>query len=161
MPDPVTPEPVTPGDSARETSTPGDGAAGTAATERETRELPTPGPVARVLLVLLGGYRRWVSPLLGPRCRFAPSCSSYALQAVTVHGAGRGSWLAVRRIARCHPFHPGGHDPVPPVRRSGVEARPTRLVPRPSTRTPAPSAVHGPVSARPAAHPDASEQTRA
>jgi putative membrane protein insertion efficiency factor len=75
-----------------------------------------PGAVARLLLVLLDGYRRWVSPLLGPRCRFAPSCSAYAAAAVRAHGAGRGSWLAVRRIARCHPFHPGGHDPVPLVR---------------------------------------------
>ena len=79
-----------------------------------------PGLVARVLLVLLAGYRRWVSPLLGPRCRFAPSCSAYAVAAVQVHGAGRGSWLAVRRLLRCHPFHPGGHDPVPPVRPSWV-----------------------------------------
>ena len=77
-----------------------------------------PGPVARALLVLVAGYRRWVSPALGPRCRFAPSCSAYAAEALTTHGAGRGSWLAVRRIARCHPFHPGGHDPVPPDRRT-------------------------------------------
>ena len=84
---------------------------------------PPPGPVARLLLLVLGGYRRWISPLLGPRCRFAPSCSAYAAEAVRVHGAGRGSWLAVRRVARCHPFHPGGHDPVPPVRpREGSSA---------------------------------------
>ena len=79
-----------------------------------------PGPVARLLLVLISGYRRWLSPLLGPRCRFAPSCSAYAAQALLLHGAGRGSWLALRRVARCHPFHPGGHDPVPPVRPSWV-----------------------------------------
>ena len=113
-------------------------------------------PVARVLLALVGGYRRWVSPLLGPHCRFAPSCSAYAAEALAVHGAGRGSWLAVRRIARCHPFHPGGHDPVPPVRR-GVGARRTRLVPRPSTHAPAPPAVTALLDAP----PDASEQTRA
>lgn len=104
------------------------------------------GPVARVLLVLLESYRRWISPLLGPRCRFAPSCSAYAAQAVGEHGAGRGSWLAVRRIARCHPFHPGGHDPVPPGRR-------TRVAPRPSTPAPSPPAVP--------ALTDAPEQTRA
>ena len=69
---------------------------------------------ARVLMVLITGYRRFISPLLGPHCRFAPSCSAYAFEAVRVHGALRGSWLAVRRIARCHPFHPGGLDPVPP-----------------------------------------------
>lgn len=69
--------------------------------------------MSRLLLALIGAYRRWISPLLGQRCRFAPSCSAYAAEAVAVHGAARGSWLAVRRMARCHPFHPGGHDPVP------------------------------------------------
>jgi putative membrane protein insertion efficiency factor len=73
--------------------------------------------VARALLAALTLYRRAVSPLLGPRCRFAPSCSAYAVEAVSEHGAARGSWLALRRLARCHPFHPGGHDPVPPARR--------------------------------------------
>ena len=73
--------------------------------------------MSRLLIALISGYRLAVSPLLGPRCRFAPSCSAYALQAVELHGAAQGSWLAVRRIAKCHPFHPGGHDPVPPVRR--------------------------------------------
>src|SRR6202042_3017794 len=66
-----------------------------------------------VLVMLLTGYRRLVSPLLGPRCRFYPSCSAYALEAVQVHGALRGSWLATRRLSRCHPFHAGGLDPVP------------------------------------------------
>lgn len=75
-----------------------------------------PSVPARVLMALIGGYQRVISPLLPPRCRFAPSCSAYALQAVTVHGALRGSWLAIRRIGRCHPFHPGGYDPVPPRR---------------------------------------------
>lgn len=70
-------------------------------------------PAARVLLVLLAGYRKFVSPLLGPRCRFYPSCSAYAVEAVQLHGAVRGSWLAVRRLARCHPFHAGGLDFVP------------------------------------------------
>jgi putative membrane protein insertion efficiency factor len=69
-----------------------------------------------VLVGLISGYRRFVSPLLGPRCRFYPSCSAYALEAITVHGAARGTWLAVRRLSRCHPFHPGGLDPVPPAR---------------------------------------------
>jgi len=58
-------------------------------------------------------YRLTISPLLGPRCRFHPSCSSYLEQAVERHGAGRGAWLGLRRLFRCHPFHPGGFDPVP------------------------------------------------
>jgi len=76
-----------------------------------------------VLVGLLTGYRRFISPLLGPRCRFYPSCSAYALEAVQVHGALRGSWLALRRLSRCHPFHAGGLDPVPGTDRgvSGVE----------------------------------------
>ena len=73
-----------------------------------------------LLVLLVRGYRRALSPLLGPRCRFAPSCSAYALEALTVHGARRGGWLAMRRIARCHPFNPGGHDPVPPARSSST-----------------------------------------
>ena len=82
--------------------------------------------MTRLLLVLLRGYRRWISPALGQRCRFAPSCSAYAMEALTVHGAGRGSWLTLRRIARCHPFSPGGHDPVPPIRPTWatMDARP-------------------------------------
>ena len=74
-----------------------------------------PSAAARVLMVLITGYRRFISPLLGPRCRFAPSCSAYALEAIREHGALRGTWLAVRRIGRCHPFNPGGFDPVPPA----------------------------------------------
>lgn len=70
-------------------------------------------PAARVLLVVLAGYRKFVSPLLGPRCRFYPSCSAYAVEAVQLRGAARGTWLAVRRLARCHPFHRGGLDFVP------------------------------------------------
>ena len=69
--------------------------------------------MSRLLLALLGAYRRYVSPMLSPRCRFLPSCSAYAVEAIERHGAARGSWLAVRRVGRCHPFHPGGHDPVP------------------------------------------------
>jgi len=72
-------------------------------------------------MLLLTGYRRCVSPFLRPSCRFYPSCSAYALEAVRVHGAVRGSWLAARRLSRCHPFHAGGLDPVPPAR-SGARA---------------------------------------
>lgn len=83
-----------------------------------------PGPVARIVISLVRAYRRLVSPLLPPRCRFAPSCSQYAVEALRLHGARRGTWLAVRRIARCHPFHPGGHDPVPPPVVRGAARRP-------------------------------------
>jgi putative membrane protein insertion efficiency factor len=78
------------------------------------RTAPDKGTVpARLLMLPIKGYRRFISPLLGPRCRFEPSCSAYALAALAEHGAARGLWLAVARIARCHPFHPGGYDPVP------------------------------------------------
>lgn len=79
-----------------------------------TPESTGPSLAARVLIVPVIGYRRFISPLLPPVCRFAPSCSEYALEALRVHGAVRGLWLAVRRLARCHPFNPGGYDPVPP-----------------------------------------------
>jgi putative membrane protein insertion efficiency factor len=67
----------------------------------------------RLLAGLIRGYQLLFSPLLPPSCRFHPSCSQYALEAVNRHGALKGSWLAARRLARCHPFHPGGFDPVP------------------------------------------------
>jgi putative membrane protein insertion efficiency factor len=66
-----------------------------------------------ILAALIRVYQSAISPLLPPSCRFHPSCSQYALEAVTRHGALRGGWLAARRLARCHPFHPGGYDPVP------------------------------------------------
>ena len=66
-----------------------------------------------LLLLVVRAYRRFVSPALPPACRFHPSCSSYAETALLRHGAARGTWLAARRLARCHPFHPGGIDPVP------------------------------------------------
>ena len=78
--------------------------------------------MSRLLLALIGGYRRWVSPLLGPRCRFVPSCSAYAAEAIEIHGAARGSLLAVRRLGRCHPWHRGGFDPVPTPQASRPEA---------------------------------------
>lgn len=68
---------------------------------------------ARMLAGPIVAYRRWISPALPARCRFYPSCSAYALEAVGRHGASRGLLLSVRRLLRCHPFHPGGYDPVP------------------------------------------------
>jgi putative membrane protein insertion efficiency factor len=79
-----------------------------------------PTAAARLLTVPIRGYQRFLSPLFPPVCRFYPSCSAYAVEALRVHGAVRGLWLTVRRIARCHPFHPGGLDPVPPRRGTAV-----------------------------------------
>ena len=69
----------------------------------------------RFLMALIRGYRYAISPLLGSRCRFHPSCARYAEEALSVHGLWRGGWLALRRLSRCHPWHPGGFDPVPSV----------------------------------------------
>jgi putative membrane protein insertion efficiency factor len=65
------------------------------------------------LVVFIKGYQLWISPLFPASCRYYPTCSSYAIEAIEKHGALAGSWLAIRRIARCHPFRPGGFDPVP------------------------------------------------
>jgi hypothetical protein len=65
------------------------------------------------LLGLVRGYQYAIRPLLGANCRFYPSCSDYAREAIERHGALKGSWLALRRVVRCHPYHPGGYDPVP------------------------------------------------
>ena len=72
------------------------------------------GDAARwTLIFLVRGYQVVISPLLPPACRYYPSCSAYAIEALERHGALKGSWLAARRLARCHPFRPGGYDPVP------------------------------------------------
>lgn len=72
-----------------------------------------------LLLTLIDGYRRFIGPFLGSHCRFHPSCSAFALEAIESHGAAHGSWLTIRRLLRCHPFTPGGCDPVPdPERRA-------------------------------------------
>jgi putative membrane protein insertion efficiency factor len=119
---PAAPSPVAPSPAAASPAV-----AGPPAGDQRRR----PGLTAWPLWLLVRAYQLVISPLLGPRCRFYPSCSSYAAEALVVHGAVRGSWLALRRLARCHPFHPGGYEPVPPRdprssrrrRRPGVAAR--------------------------------------
>jgi len=68
----------------------------------------------RLLIAIVRGYRLLLSPWLGSACRFTPTCSAYAIEALETHGAGRGSCLTLRRLARCQPWCAGGHDPVPP-----------------------------------------------
>ena len=79
-----------------------------------------------LLIGLLKAYRALISPLYGQVCRYHPSCSAYALGAVTEHGSVRGSWLAVRRLSRCHPWAAGGYDPVPPRAGTSAETPATR-----------------------------------
>jgi uncharacterized protein len=79
------------------------------------RNMP-PSPMKRLLLALIRLYQLCLSPFVGSQCRFYPTCSVYAAEAIDTHGALRGGWLALRRLLRCHPFHPGGFDPVPPAR---------------------------------------------
>lgn len=70
-------------------------------------------PVSLILLFLISVYRRLISPILPSTCRFHPSCSEYASEAIESYGSLRGTWMAVKRLSRCHPLHPGGEDPVP------------------------------------------------
>lgn len=69
----------------------------------------------KLLILLISAYRYGLSPFLGNNCRFYPTCSCYAQEAIASHGSLRGTWLTVRRLSRCHPWHEGGLDPVPPV----------------------------------------------
>jgi len=81
-------------------------------------------PASAALSILVRGYQWTISPLLGPRCRHLPTCSEYALDALRLHGAARGCWLTLRRVARCHPWGTSGYDPVPepaPDRHRGRE----------------------------------------
>ena len=74
-----------------------------------------------VLVTLIRWYRWAISPLFPPSCRFNPTCSRYAIDAIDRFGPYKGSWLAFRRILKCHPFHPGGYDPVPPLQKDATE----------------------------------------
>lgn len=67
----------------------------------------------KILMLLIKFYQKAISPLMPPSCRFHPTCSNYGFEAIETHGALKGSWLAIRRISKCHPFHEGGFDPVP------------------------------------------------
>ena len=106
------------------------------ATAVVVRSRPVPAAVGmflwnlprNILIVLLKAYRKVVSPLYGQVCRFFPSCSAYALEAVTVHGAVKGSWLAVRRLGRCHPWNAGGVDHVPAGTREWPEGQAPTIV---------------------------------
>lgn len=116
-------------------------------------------PVARGLLALVGFYSRAVSPAFPPRCRFSPTCSAYAAEAVEVHGALRGSWLALLRLARCAPWHPGGVDLVPPVRAAGGTARAARSSRSAVSPSGTPTDAPGPGPATPPAAGRADEET--
>ncbi|WP_035529997.1 membrane protein insertion efficiency factor YidD [Haemophilus sputorum] len=86
----------------------------TSCNERKT-SVTSPSFGAKLLLLPIYFYRYAISPLIGPRCRFYPTCSTYAVEAIKLHGALKGGWLALKRIARCHPWSEGGEDPVPPA----------------------------------------------
>jgi len=77
-------------------------------------------PLKWLALGLIRFYQKFISPVLPPSCRFYPSCSHYTYEAIKIHGFFRGSWLGIRRISRCHPFNPGGYDPVPPKKEKTV-----------------------------------------
>ncbi|XFA74318.1 membrane protein insertion efficiency factor YidD [Thermosynechococcaceae cyanobacterium Okahandja] len=79
----------------------------------EIKPMPLANWMSHLLIVLIRGYQRWLSPLFLPTCRYTPTCSNYALEAIARFGAFKGTYLAVRRILRCHPFAAGGYDPVP------------------------------------------------
>lgn len=87
------------------------------------RASSTTGPAALAILALLRAYKILISPLFAGSCRFTPSCADYAAEAVSVHGALRGTVMALTRLARCHPFCEAGYDPIPPAERSSERAR--------------------------------------
>lgn len=91
---------------------------------RRLARRPVGDEVSAVLLGIIRFYQRWISPLTPPMCRFTPTCSNYAIDAIRLWGPVRGTGMGAARILRCHPFHPGGYDPVPvPMRVTGVVHR--------------------------------------
>ena len=105
----------------------------------------TGGALRSGLLAAIGFYARAISPALPPRCRFHPTCSAYAAEAISRHGAGRGSWLALRRLLKCAPWHPGGVDLVPPSPATPGTSGPGRT----SSTAESPSALPADVVRRP------------
>lgn len=95
---------------------------------------PRRNPLTRAVLAMIRFYSTAISPALPPSCRYTPTCSSYAAEAIARFGLARGGWLALRRLSRCHPFHAGGHDPVPPAVGSASPH------PHPTSRATAPAA---------------------
>lgn len=110
--------------------------------------------VVQLLLLPLRFYKWAISPLLPPMCRFHPSCSVYAMGALAVHGPFKGTWLAARRLTRCHPFNPGGLDPVPP--RNGVAAHDVLAHDEPEIAARLNAPPHPMLGLQPAPHQDPS-----
>ena len=106
-------EPESSIEASYEPSWPSSSSIWTESRDLEVTEVTKSSLLAGVLIGLLVVYRRLLSPLLGQNCRFYPTCSRYALDAIRAYGALRGGWMAVRRVSRCHPYHQGGLDPVP------------------------------------------------
>lgn len=104
-------------------TTPGRPTPGVGGDGRETDARPVISAAARMLLLPIIAYRRWISPALPARCRFYPSCSAYAVEAISTHGVIRGVGLATWRLLRCQPFNRGGYDPVPPRRPNGKRSQ--------------------------------------
>jgi uncharacterized protein len=104
--------------------------------------------MSSVLLSAVRFYQRAISPALPPRCRFYPTCSAYAAEALERHGAARGSWLALRRLVRCGPWHPGGLDPVPPARQRPGASRPLAGTSVPGHSSSTAAACAAPLDAR-------------
>ncbi len=96
-----------------------------AAHARSGGRIGKPSLPSRAAILLVKLYQKTVSPFLGQRCRFHPSCSNYCIDALNQHGMVHGLWLGLKRICKCHPFHPGGYDPVPEPGNESIEEKQT------------------------------------